>query len=198
MNNKNNCQNLQNINTNTNNKSKSKEYLKDYIYHLVCLSKEEDNLLVYDMVKFSTPIKIINFENKQKVNDFDFDYKNNLLICSSSLSGLITFYNAENYSLINSIDLNTTNMSFNTCININNLSGIMVTGGNDACINIWDTKEMISKDIIKKTDYCIKKAQISHDSKFLAVSYEEKTMPKVSVLNSTGKTNKPVKVLRLQ
>lgn len=125
------------------------------------------------MNKLSSSIVKIYSENKNKISDFDFDYNNNLLITISSISGLICFYSLDKYELLTTIDITHSHLFNNTFVRVDNKTKTMITGGNDALVTFWNTDDMMSYKVVKKTDYCIKKAKLSYDSRYLVSIYDE-------------------------
>ncbi len=151
----------------------------NYNYHLLALTKDEDLILVYDLKSLNyggntglAIIKTIQAE-KNKISDFKVDYSNSVLIITSSSNESLSFYSLDNYELISTLQINNSQQMFNTSLDLNSDKKLMVTAGNDAACTLWDLRELHAFKVLKKTDYLIKKAILSHDCKYLCVIYDE-------------------------
>ena len=130
-------------------------------------SKDDDIITFFDIRKFSQ-IKSIGF--KDKINEFEYDKTNSYFLIATSKGNLMVYD-------INKIEndplcvIEVSNSSLNT-VKIDNLNKTFCTGGDDALITLWNLEELMSYEIIKKSDSEVKKLGFSHDSKFISAIYE--------------------------
>lgn len=140
---------------------------------ILVTSKDDDTLFVYDLRYPSQPLitqtKSISF--KSKINDFVFDTSQNLLITSSHSNLNLQIYDSIDFRSLAQIELQSP--SSNNALAINKSCTILASAGTDALITLWDTEELISFKVLKKTDFSIKKIEFSNDSKYIAALYEE-------------------------
>lgn len=142
-------------------------------------NKDDDMIFFYDLRKFQL-IKQIEFKNK--INEFEFDKTNSIVLVTSSSGSLL----AMNANSLDEEPLAVIDAHFppvNT-ININKQNTIVASGAADALICLWDINEMISYRVIKKNEVPIRKIMFSHDSKLLASIYEGNNLDIFDVENS--------------
>ena len=166
------------VNINLNNNEGELSESKKSVYDIFSLSKEEDQIFIYRIDKLHqfNYAKSISLDQKNKISDFDFIEEDKLIVLVSSTTGNIFYFCCESYNLLGSVDLNSTNYTSNYTVYVNNFTlskAKMLTGGNDSLVTIWNTQTYTSEKILKKTDYCIKKAFFNSNCKYVFVSYEE-------------------------
>lgn len=140
-------------------------------------NKDEDMISIYDYSAQSThstqaiqPFKQIQF--KTKVNEFAFDYIDELLIVTSAFTGSMYLYSSDSFELIHSVELQSPPFH---CISFARNNKVFATGGGDSLVSLWD-EEIIAYKVIKKTDYSVKQVQFDSSSLYLCVTYDEGSM----------------------
>lgn len=130
-------------------------------------SKDSETISILDINKFQL-FKQIEF--KKKINEFEFDKTNNILLVTTDFGSLNTI-NAKNYdeSSIRVYDGHYLPIS---SINVSKSNKIFATGGVDSLIVLWDMAELMSYHVMKKGDNSIRKIAFSNDDKYLSVIYE--------------------------
>ena len=113
-------------------------------------------------------IKQIEFKNK--INEFEFDKTNSIIIVSSN-TGSLNIINAATLDP-NPISVVEAHYPPVTTINISQDNNIFLTGAADALICLWDMHQMMSYRVIKKGEIPIRQALFSHDTKLIASIYE--------------------------
>ncbi|GAB5353004.1 hypothetical protein AAMO2058_000001200 [Amorphochlora amoebiformis] len=54
------------------------------------------------------------------------------------------------------------------CVVTNKSGSLLATGGADALVQVWDTKEMVCKRTFSRLDFPVRQISLSHDSRFIA------------------------------
>jgi THO complex subunit 3 len=130
-------------------------------------NKDDDVVNFFDTKKFQ-PIKQIEFKNK--INEFEFD-KSNSVVLITSVSGSLYVLNEKTLdeTLLKVIEAHYPPVN---TIAVDPSNKIFATGAADALICLWDLYEMMSYKVIKKGEIPIRKIGFSHDAKLISSIYE--------------------------
>lgn len=151
---------------------KTKNGIKTIVFNsdstqLAYTSKDSDTISIFDINKFQLCKQI---EFKSKINEFEYDKTNTLLLVTSDLGSLNTI-NGKTYDE-NSIRVYDGHYPPISSINVSKSNKIFATAGVDSLIVLWDMEEVMSYQVMKKGDNSIRKIGFSYDDKYLAAIYE--------------------------
>lgn len=171
------------------------EKLKQYIRtikiidekNILTLNKDEESINIYSLCSensIQNDVKNINYrlsleksvtlEDKSKISDFEISL--NFLIISNYSNLNINVYNTNKYEILYTHSINNvSSLSYNTCLAFCEETLKLYVGGNNSvirCYSVYDDS-LIPEKIISRTDYSVKKIQLSKNNRYLFICYEE-------------------------
>ena len=140
--------------------------------HLAFSNKESDLLYIYDINTF-TQLTQIEFKSK-RISEFAYDKTNSFLLLANNNTnndtGCISLIDVNTYSILGSVpNANDVQLPQINSIDIDYSKGkSFITGSADALVVEWDVHEMLSRNVMKKTDQGIRKVAYNKNSDLCA------------------------------